>query len=149
MLQTLWLLCDQKLEGCAFGTSNMWSLNWWLLCQWTTWWWWRLNSFMLKTRVHRQHTLVSWAPCKLRHTQIKDLGEPTHILIPCWMPKPLPSRNQCIGWFAPTQINRVLELSFFFETKRRTSSLNTLPHTVVDAGGFHGVVLPLFFRVLS
>jgi hypothetical protein len=30
-----------------------------------------------------------------------DLGEPTHILVPCWMSKPLPPRNQCMGWFAP------------------------------------------------
>ena len=32
-------------------------------------------------------------------------SEPTHALVPCWMPKPLPPRNQCTGWFAPT-INR-------------------------------------------
>ena len=25
-----------------------------------------------------------------------DLGEPTHTLVPCWMPKPLPPRNQCM-----------------------------------------------------
>jgi hypothetical protein len=31
-----------------------------------------------------------------------DLGEPTHTLVPCWMPKPLPPRNQYTGWFAPT-----------------------------------------------
>ena len=30
-----------------------------------------------------------------------DLGEPTHTLVPCWMPKPLPPRNQCKGWLAP------------------------------------------------
>ena len=30
-----------------------------------------------------------------------DFGEPTHTLVPCWMPKPLPPRNQCTGWFAP------------------------------------------------
>ena len=27
------------------------------------------------------------------------LGEPNHTLVPCWMPKPLPPRNQCTGWF--------------------------------------------------
>ena len=27
-------------------------------------------------------------------------GAPTHTLIPCWMPKPLPPGNQCTGWFA-------------------------------------------------
>ena len=31
-----------------------------------------------------------------------DLDEPTHTLVPYWMPKPLPPRNQCTGWFAPT-----------------------------------------------
>ena len=30
-----------------------------------------------------------------------DLSEPTHILVPCWMPKPLPPRNECTGRFAP------------------------------------------------
>ena len=31
-----------------------------------------------------------------------DLGEPNHTLNPCWMPKPLPPRNQCTCCFAPT-----------------------------------------------
>ena len=31
-----------------------------------------------------------------------DLGESTHTLVPCWMPKPLPPRNQCTCCFAPT-----------------------------------------------
>ena len=35
--------------------------------------------------------------------QFLDLGEPTHTLIP-WMPKPLPPRNQCTGWFALASI---------------------------------------------
>ena len=25
-----------------------------------------------------------------------DMGEPTHTLVPCWIPKPLPLRNQCM-----------------------------------------------------
>ena len=33
-----------------------------------------------------------------------DLGEPTHTLVPCWMPKPLPPRDQWMGWFAPAQM---------------------------------------------
>ena len=37
-------------------------------------------------------------------SQMVDLGEPTHTLVPCWMPKPLPPRHQCTGWFAPTQM---------------------------------------------
>jgi hypothetical protein len=32
----------------------------------------------------------------------EDLGVPTHTLVPCWTPKPLPPRNQCTGWYAPT-----------------------------------------------
>lgn len=36
-----------------------------------------------------------------RSHYVVDLGEPTHTLIPCGMPKPLPPRNQCTGWFAP------------------------------------------------
>ena len=31
-----------------------------------------------------------------------NLGEPTHTLVPCWMPKPLPPRNQCTCCFAPS-----------------------------------------------
>ena len=30
-----------------------------------------------------------------------DLGKPTHRLVPCWIPKPSPPRNQCTGWFTP------------------------------------------------
>ena len=30
-----------------------------------------------------------------------DLGERTHTLVSCWMPKPLPPKNQCTGWFTP------------------------------------------------
>jgi hypothetical protein len=32
----------------------------------------------------------------------EDLGTPTYTLVPCWMPKPLPPKNQCTGWFATT-----------------------------------------------
>ena len=35
---------------------------------------------------------------------IGDLGEPTHTLIPCWVRKPLPSRNESTGCFAPTDV---------------------------------------------
>ena len=27
-------------------------------------------------------------------------GKPTHTLVPCWLPKPLPPRNECMGCFA-------------------------------------------------
>ena len=30
-----------------------------------------------------------------------DLGEQTHAFDSCWMPKPVPPRNQYTGWFAP------------------------------------------------
>ena len=32
---------------------------------------------------------------------VEDLGESTHTLVTCWIPKPLPPRNQCTGCFAP------------------------------------------------
>ena len=41
-------------------------------------------------------------PGHLRHQAPLDLGKPTRTLVSCWMPKPLPPRNQCTGWFAPT-----------------------------------------------
>ena len=31
-----------------------------------------------------------------------DLGEPTHTLVPCWMPKALPPMSKCTGCFAAT-----------------------------------------------
>jgi hypothetical protein len=34
------------------------------------------------------------------------LGEPTHTLVPCWMPKPLPPRNQYTCCFVPTLQSR-------------------------------------------
>ena len=39
-----------------------------------------------------------------------DLGEPTHTLIPCWMSKPLPPRNECTGCFAPSVDDLDLDL---------------------------------------
>ena len=33
-------------------------------------------------------------------------SEPTHTLVPCRMPKPLPPRNQCTGCFAPAGLAR-------------------------------------------
>jgi hypothetical protein len=36
------------------------------------------------------------------NTTTLDLGKPTYTLVPCWIPKPLPPRNQCMGWFVPT-----------------------------------------------
>ena len=38
---------------------------------------------------------------ELQYRLNPDLGEPTHTLVPCWMPKPLPTRNQCMGSFTP------------------------------------------------
>jgi hypothetical protein len=35
-------------------------------------------------------------------TATLDLGKPTYTLIPWWILKPLPPRNQCTGWFVPT-----------------------------------------------
>ena len=47
-----------------------------------------------------KHDYLSWTK-NLRNWHKSDLGEPTHTLIPCWMPKPLTPRNQYTGWFAP------------------------------------------------
>ena len=35
--------------------------------------------------------------------RINVLGEPTQTLVLCWMPKPLPPRNQCTTCFVPTK----------------------------------------------
>jgi hypothetical protein len=42
-----------------------------------------------------------------------DLGKPTHTLVSCSMPKPLPARNQCTGWFAPVACMWVYGIRFF------------------------------------
>ena len=34
------------------------------------------------------------------HCVYLDLSKPTYALVPCWMPKPSPIRNECTGWFA-------------------------------------------------
>ena len=43
-----------------------------------------------------------------------DLGKPTQTLVPCWMPKPLPPRHQCTGWFALAMSN-VMNVGDLFE----------------------------------
>jgi hypothetical protein len=43
-----------------------------------------------------------------------DLGEPTHTLVPCRMSKPLPLRNQCKGWFDPTELCRGFWIFIYF-----------------------------------
>ena len=35
---------------------------------------------------------------------IFNLGELTHTLVPCWIPKPLPPKNECTCCFAPASI---------------------------------------------
>ena len=42
--------------------------------------------------------------------RVSDLGEPTHTRVPCWMPKPLPPRDQCRGCFAPAKVSMVQSL---------------------------------------
>ena len=44
----------------------------------------------------------------LLQSPYKDLGEPTQRLVPCWMPKPLPPRNQCTGCVARALYKYVL-----------------------------------------
>ena len=36
--------------------------------------------------------------------RVVDLGKTTHTIIPCCMPKLLPPRNHCAGWFAPAWV---------------------------------------------
>ena len=35
---------------------------------------------------------------------LQDLGEPTHTLVPCWMPKTLASKEQVYGLFRPSTL---------------------------------------------
>ena len=46
------------------------------------------------------------------HMVVSVLDEPTRTLVPCWMPKPLPPRNQWRGWFAPAVADVVTVPSF-------------------------------------
>ena len=51
----------------------------------------------LSWRLGLQHVVISQT--QLGHV---DLGEPTHtFVVSCWMPKPLPPRNECTGCFIP------------------------------------------------
>ena len=63
----------------------------------------RTSTIVLGQRVLWIRTIIlnigSWFRSNLHSN---DLGKPTHTLVPCGMPKPLPPRNQCSGSFAPT-----------------------------------------------
>ena len=61
--------------------------------------------------------------------EIGDLGKPTHTLVPCWMPKPLPPRNQCTGWFA-LACNREDGFQFIRTPSKGTTNIYTHTHTV-------------------
>ena len=52
---------------------------------------WRLNSWALGSKTGFSRSMV-----------VGDLGEPTHTHVPCWVPKPLPPRIECMGCLAPT-----------------------------------------------
>ena len=70
----------------------------------------------------------------------EDLGEPTHTLVPCWMPKPLPPRNQCTGWFAPT-VREDVSKCISLQLKRVTKSL-----TESCLRRLLGIILLIFFH---
>ena len=60
--------------------------------------------FQLPPRVQRYFTWYSLTAIRVTDLfttpyRLGDLGEPIHTLLPCWMPKPLPPRNQCTSWF--------------------------------------------------
>ena len=54
---------------------------------------------------HFTHENVRPRPLHFKHShgwkRRSRSGEPTHTPILCWMPKPLPPRNQCTGCYAP------------------------------------------------
>ena len=59
-----------------------------------------------------------------------DLGEPTHTLIPCWMTKSLPPRNECTSCFTPTGRKHAChsleeKVNLHFELSISTPSLPT------------------------
>ena len=43
--------------------------------------------------------------------QRNDLDEPTHRLVPWWMPSPLPPRNRWTGWLTPTPTQYAISIS--------------------------------------
>ena len=55
------------------------------------------GCFALAQNPYRQETNVHFV---LSQPLNPNLGEPTHKLVPCWMPSPLPSRNECMDWCA-------------------------------------------------
>jgi len=55
-----------------------------------TWW----TIYHVRTNSYEELKWQGWIGAK-------GLGEPTHTFVLCWMPKPLPPRNRCTGWFTP------------------------------------------------
>ena len=67
------------------------------------------NNWATPLHVHRRPPCLKGCVCCYQPVtqctdHCHDLSEPFHTLIPCWTPKPLPPRNQCMGWFAPTAL---------------------------------------------
>ena len=71
----------------------------------------------------------------------RDLGKPTHTLVPCCMPKPLPPRNQCTGWF--TGPSRQTSAT----TRRPYFTPNATKHTACVLHEDENVILPQTFLV--
>ena len=67
-----------------------------------------LHSPITQKSPSGRENLQVWAGVTLYWTpyNIQDLGKPTNALVSCWMPKPLPTRNRCMGWFAPGFVQR-------------------------------------------
>jgi hypothetical protein len=63
------------------------------------------NPFTHATGPHHQSIwLMVWLALKRLTQGSRNLGEPTHTIVSCWMPKPSTPRNQHTGWFAPTRV---------------------------------------------
>jgi hypothetical protein len=62
------------------------------------------KSTSRRYKVNAMTYIIRVGRCKLFFKDVgwKDVGEPTHTLVHSWVPKPLPPRNQCTSWFAPT-----------------------------------------------
>ena len=56
------------------------------------------------------------------------MGEPTHTLVHRWMPKPLPPRKQCMGWYAPTQLSHYTARMQQSPSRIGANQPNTLIH---------------------
>ena len=68
---------------------------------------WSGKSQLTSSQRLKFHSLtLKWRGTHVNQPQVNtstlDFSEPTHTLISCWMPEPLPPRNKCTSCFAST-----------------------------------------------